>query len=326
MRFARSAPSGKRTTRERREARQQARRALVGIAAAESRAALTARVTTEPPVRRAPGRVLVESSLRSAGAKILVAPLAGSYEREAIRPHVLGRFEDMVLASAKHPAMLVYLDNFQSIGPSSRGAQLGRGAAAQRGLNENYARELLELHTLGVDGGYTQQDVQELAKILTGWTVGGLARRRGGSAMQAAARARRRRRVPREADDVTAASDSRFRSCCTSPAIEDRARRAIRRSRRRGGRARDSRARAATHRPRGSWPTKLVTHFVARRRRPRLRSIASLASFRDTDGDLRAVVGALIDLPEAWGDGARKFRTPQDWLVAVLRAFDAQRR
>ena len=108
------------------------------------------------------------------GAKILVAPIAGSYEREAIRPHVLGRFEDMLLASAKHPAMLVYLDNFQSIGPGSRGARRGRGRGQQRGLNENYARELLELHTLGVDGGYTQQDVQELAKILTGWTVGGL--------------------------------------------------------------------------------------------------------------------------------------------------------
>ncbi len=68
---------------------------------------------------------------------------------------MLGRFEDMVLASAKHPAMLIYLDNFQSIGPNSRGGKVGR--RAQRGLNENYARELLELHTLGVDGGYTQQ-------------------------------------------------------------------------------------------------------------------------------------------------------------------------
>ncbi len=113
----------------------------------------------------------------SVGAKVLVAPLAGSYEREAIRPHVLGRFEEMVLASAKHPAMLVYLDNFQSIGPNSRGGQFsGRGRGQPRGLNENYARELLELHTLGVDGGYAQQDVQELAKILTGWTVSGLMR------------------------------------------------------------------------------------------------------------------------------------------------------
>jgi uncharacterized protein (DUF1800 family) len=86
---------------------------------------------------------------------------------------VLGRFEDMVLASARHPAMLVYLDNFQSIGPRSAGARAGARRRVQRGLNENYARELLELHTLGVNGGYTQQDVQELAKILTGWTVGG---------------------------------------------------------------------------------------------------------------------------------------------------------
>src|SRR5262245_64584289 len=88
---------------------------------------------------------------RPACAKVLVAPLAGSYEREAIRPHVLGRFEDMVLASARHPAMLVYLDNFQSIGPNSTAARAGgRGRGTARGLNENYARELLELHTLGV--------------------------------------------------------------------------------------------------------------------------------------------------------------------------------
>ena len=124
-------------------------------------------------VRRAARRVLVQPPVRLDRLEDLVAPLAGSYERDVIRAHVLGRFEDMVLASAKHPAMLVYLDNFQSIGPTSRGAgagQRGNGNGQRRGLNENYARELLELHTLGVNGGYTQQDVQELAKILTGWT------------------------------------------------------------------------------------------------------------------------------------------------------------
>ena len=146
----------------------------------------------------------------SVGAKVLVAPLAGSYEREAIRPHVLGRFEDMVLASAKHPAMLVYLDNFQSIGPSSRGARFGGRGGAPRGLNENYARELLELHTLGVDGGYTQQDVQELAKILTGWTVGGLVR--GGGAQGD----RWRGRTVRPPVGSGPPSASRSRSCCTS--------------------------------------------------------------------------------------------------------------
>ena len=99
-----------------------------------------------------------------------VRGMAGAYEREAIRPHVLGRFADMLIAVEQHPAMLIYLDNAQSIGPNSR-AGLNRG----RGLNENLAREILELHTLGVGGGYTQDDVTSLARILTGWTVGNLA-------------------------------------------------------------------------------------------------------------------------------------------------------
>ena len=136
MPFARSARLGKPTS-PRGEAGsgggagQQARRALVGIAAAESRAALTERVTTDRPFVERLVAFWSNHLCVSVGAKVLVAPLAGSYEREAIRPHVLGRFEDMVLASAKHPAMLVYLDNFQSIGPSSRGAS-ARAAAAGR--------------------------------------------------------------------------------------------------------------------------------------------------------------------------------------------------
>ena len=92
--------------------------------------------------------------------------LAGSFEREAIRPYVLGRFGDMLKAVEQHPAMLYYLDNQQSIGPASRAGQQGK-----RGLNENLAREILELHTLGVDGGYTQADVSSLSRIITGWTV-----------------------------------------------------------------------------------------------------------------------------------------------------------
>jgi Protein of unknown function (DUF1800) len=88
----------------------------------------------------------------------------GSYEEEAIRPNVLGRFRDLLGATAKHPAMLFYLDNWQNTAPNSPGAR-GRF----KGLNENYARELMELHTLGVDGGYTQTDVITLARILTGW-------------------------------------------------------------------------------------------------------------------------------------------------------------
>src|SRR5205814_5661599 len=125
-----------------------------------------------------------------------------SYERDVIRPHVLGKFKDLLVATAKSPAMLFYLDNWQSIGPNSDQARFGgqrhgkgrlrrgpfgmivyqpprprREQTPQQktkrpsGLNENYAREIMELHTLGVDGGYTQKDVTELAKILTGWTI-----------------------------------------------------------------------------------------------------------------------------------------------------------
>ena len=107
----------------------------------------------------------------------LVRATAGAFEREAIRPHVLGRFSDMLLAVTKHPAMLHYLDNVQSIGPNSKAGQKGK-----RGLNENLARELLELHTLGVDGGYSQADVTSLAGILTGWSVVGAKGARGSPA------------------------------------------------------------------------------------------------------------------------------------------------
>jgi uncharacterized protein (DUF1800 family) len=94
------------------------------------------------------------------------------YERETIRPHVLGRFRDLLEATARDPAMLVYLDNWMSADPAAP-ARLGRGNGNQRprGINENYARELMELHTLGVDGGYTQKDVSEVARAFTGWTI-----------------------------------------------------------------------------------------------------------------------------------------------------------
>jgi uncharacterized protein (DUF1800 family) len=106
--------------------------------------------------------------------KLLVVGLAGGFELDAIRPNVLGRFEDLLLAVVRHPAMLLYLDQAQSIGPASVAAQ--RQAARQprgRGLNENLAREILELHTLGVRSGYGQDDVTELARALTGWTLPG---------------------------------------------------------------------------------------------------------------------------------------------------------
>src|SRR4029079_8369706 len=101
-----------------------------------------------------------------------------SYERDVIRPHIWGRFEDLLMATAKSPAMLFYLDNARSVAdPASRPPMAQRAMmrrapdkAMKGGLNENYAREIMELHTLGVDGGYTQKDVTELARVLTGWT------------------------------------------------------------------------------------------------------------------------------------------------------------
>jgi uncharacterized protein (DUF1800 family) len=311
----------------RREARQQARRALVGIAAAESRAALTERVISDRPFVERLVAFWSNHLCVSVGAKILVAPLAGSYERDAIRPHVLGRFEDMVLASAKHPAMLVYLDNFQSIGPGSNGARFsGRGGQQRRGLNENYARELLELHTVGVDGGYTQQDVQELAKILTGWTVGGLSRQNqvapGGRGMTMP---RGRRPLGQARRGAAQTDDGRIGFAFQDLLHEPGSKTVLGVRYGEGGVEEGERViRALVRHPSTARfvATKLVAHFVSDE--PPASAVDRIARvFRDSDGDLRAVSAALIDLSEAWSESARKFRTPQDWLVAVLRAFDA---
>jgi uncharacterized protein (DUF1800 family) len=296
------------------EQRQLLRRRLVEIASQESQAALTMRVTTDRPFVERLVAFWSNHLCVSTAAKVLVAPLAGSYEREAIRPHVLGRFEDMVLASAKHPAMLVYLDNFQSIGPNSPGARRGRG---RRGLNENYARELLELHTLGVNGGYTQQDVQELAKILTGWTVGGL--QNGGSRLRGPASARLR-------DSASARQAEPEIGFAFQDLLHEPGARTVL-----GARYGEAGVAQGEHVIRDLCrhpstaqfvATKLVAHFVADD--PPAAAVERLARvFRTTGGDLRAVAAALIDIQDAWTDTTRKFRTPQDWLVAILRAVNA---
>ncbi|HEX7284193.1 MAG TPA: DUF1800 domain-containing protein [Vicinamibacterales bacterium] len=298
------------TDEQRRQARQEARRRLIAIAAAEGDAALTARVTTDRPFIERLVAFWSNHLCVSTGAKILVAPLAGSYEREAIRPHVLGRFADMVLASARHPAMLVYLDNFQSIGPLSSAARAGNRRGQPRGLNENYARELLELHTLGVDGGYSQQDVQELAKILTGWTVSGINRPGLGG--------RNRRGVAATDDDRVGFE---FQEVLHEPGAKT-----VLGARYDGAGVTEGERviRALCDHPSTARlvARKLVTHFV--NDTPPPAAVDRIAGvFRNTHGDLRAVSEALIDLPDAWREPARKFRTPQDWLVAVLRAFNA---
>jgi uncharacterized protein (DUF1800 family) len=280
-----------------RQARQQARRGLMEISIAESRAALTARVASERPFVERLVAFWSNHLCVSTAAKVIVAPVAGSYEREVIRPHVLGRFEEMVLASAKHPAMLFYLDNFQSTGPSSVAARRpgrGRGGAG-RGLNENYARELLELHTLGVNGGYTQNDVIELAKMLTGWSVSGLTGGPLGFAFEPRRHEPGRRTVLGVSyrEGGVEQGEQAIRDFCRHPST-------------------------ATF-----VATKLVSHFVADVPPPdAVKRVASV--FTASKGDLRQVAQALVELPQAWEDGARKFRTPQEWLIAVLRALGAQ--
>jgi uncharacterized protein (DUF1800 family) len=300
--------------------RRQMRRRLIDIAAGEADLALTARVTSDRPFVERLVAFWSNHLCVSTGAKLLVAPLAGSYEREAIRPHVLGRFEDMLLASARHPAMLVYLDNFQSIGPASRAARAGQhNAGARRGLNENYARELLELHTLGVNGGYSQQDVQELARVLTGWTVDGfgfLARRRPqrsrqsrGSAGPAA--------PPVDGSPIRFAFYDLLHEPGTKTVLGQRYDED-------GVKEGERVIRMLCRQPSTSQfvARKLVAHFVSDDPPPA--AVERVAgAFRASDGNLKVVARALVDEPEAWRDDTRKFRTPQDWLVSVLRAFGA---
>jgi len=228
--------------------------------------------------------------------KLLVVGLAGGFEADAIRPHVLGRFEDLLLAAVRHPAMLLYLDQAQSIGPGSRaGLRAAARQQRQRGLNENLAREILELHTLGVRSGYTQDDVTEFARALTGWTLPG--------------------------DDAPEAEASTFRFV---PALhEPGARTVLGRAYAEGG---EQQARAILHDLATSPATarhvarKLARHFVADDPPPAL--VQRLAdTFVRSAGDLPSLYRELVAAPEAWQPMAAKFKSPWDWAVSGLRAL-----
>ncbi|MGH2339878.1 DUF1800 domain-containing protein [Segnochrobactraceae bacterium EtOH-i3] len=215
----------------------------------------------------------------------------GALEREAIRPNVRGSFAGMLLAVARHPGMLLYLDNDQSFGPNSP-----VGQKTGRGLNENLARELLELHTLGVDGGYTQADVTSLACIITGWTISD---RRGQGGFQF---------VPaRHEPGPQTVLGQEF------PA---------------GGVEQGEAALVAlTRHPATARhiARKLASYFVADDPPPAL--VDRLARvFRETDGDLGAVSRALVEAPEAWAAGPAKVRPPQEFLIAMMRLVGRQLR
>ena len=233
--------------------------------------------------------------------------LVESYEREAIRPNVLGRFRTMLGATAKHPAMLFYLDNWLSVAPGFQPRrQQGGGAGKASGLNENYARELMELHTLGVDGGYTQQDVTELARILTGWTM--------------EQQLPRRRRVVALESPLVARGDTVFRF--DAARHDDGSKTWLGRGIRPDGQlegefALDVLAKhpsTARH-----IAFKLARRFVADEPSPAL--VERLAQrFLATDGDLRAVMQSLADSPEFREPRRAKFKTPYQYVLSAVRA------
>ncbi|MES2581244.1 MAG: DUF1800 domain-containing protein [Pseudomonadota bacterium] len=227
--------------------------------------------------------------------KLLVIGLAGGFEADAIRPHVLGRFEDLLLAAVRHPAMLLYLDQAQSIGPGSPAGQRAQNQQQRRrGLNENLAREILELHTLGVRSGYTQVDVTEFARALTGWTLPGDG---SGDGAESSFRFVRALHEPGTrtvlgrsyADSGEQQARNILHDLVTAPAT-------------------------ARH-----IATKLARHFVADDPPPAL--VQRLAdTFARTDGDLASVYRELVASPEAWLPAQSKFKSPWEWSISSLRA------
>jgi uncharacterized protein (DUF1800 family) len=219
--------------------------------------------------------------------------MAGAYEREAIRPHVLGRFADMLLAAESHPAMLLYLDNAQSIGPMSIA-----GINRDRGLNENLAREILELHTLGVRTVYSQADVTNFAKVITGWTI-----------------------LP-TLDNPDHGGEFVFNGRLHEPAPQTVVDKIYPDTGVQQGRSvlADLARHPATAR---HVSTKLARHFIADEPPPAL--VERLTqTFLDTDGNLKEMARTLVSAPESWDPQQAKIKRPGEWIVAMRRAAGRQ--
>ena len=237
--------------------------------------------------------------------KVVITALVGNYEFDAIRPHVFGKFGELLKAAVKHPTMLLYLDQAQSIGPDSA---LAKRVNARRdvdlGLNENLAREILELHTLGVRTVYTQEDVTEFARALTGHTITGLARGP----------------IRRFVDGGKPAGETVFVDAIHQPG----SRRVIGATytQNGAGQADAILSNLATHPATAKHiAVKLATHFVADIPPPAL--VAKLENdFLKTGGDLKSLYRTLLSAPEAWVAGQTKFKTPWEWTVSALRALN----
>lgn len=236
--------------------------------------------------------------------KQTVIGFIGNHENEAIRPHIMGKFADLLIAAVRHPAMLLYLDQAQSFGPDSPvAARRQRRGAQGPGLNENLAREILELHTLGVRTGYTQADVTAFAKALTGLTVAGLGRGAGQRLMPAGAQPGETVFIAqlhqpgeqailgkRYADSGAKQGEAVLRDLAVHPAT-------------------------AQH-----VATKLARHFTADDPPPAL--VERLAAdFLKTGGDLPSLYRTLVASPEPWQAGPAMFKSPWDWTVSLMRGL-----
>jgi uncharacterized protein (DUF1800 family) len=236
--------------------------------------------------------------------------VAGTLENEAIRPHVAGRFIDLLTAAEQHPAMIAFLDNQYSVGKNSELAELAARRAArwrfggeakparEFGINENLAREILELHTLGVNGGYTQRDVTSFAQIITGWSIGGgKGRLAGGEPGRFYFRANLHEPGSKSFLGKTYTEDGRRQGEAVLAAL-------------------------AAHPATAKFiATKLVRHFVADDPPPAAVDRVAHA-FLKSGGDLPQVYAALVAAPEAWEPDMRKFKTPEDFFFSTLRALN----
>ena len=238
--------------------------------------------------------------------KIAVLGVAGAMEREAIRPNVTGNFTKLLMAVEKHPAMLLYLDNQTSIGPNSRAAQLvarrGKSGGRKLDINENLAREILELHTLGVDGGYTQADVTTFANAISGWSIGG---QDGG------------RRFARFAGGKP--GEFSFREAFHEPGAKRLLGKSYADDGVKQGEAilEDLAQRRETAR---FVSTKLARHFVADDP-PQAVIERMTRAWLESRGQLSKVYAALLESPEAWSEPLAKFKTPADYIYSSYRAL-----
>jgi len=252
--------------------------------------------------------------------------LLTSYDRDTIRPNALAKFSQLLEATAKSPAMLFYLDNFQSVSPDAGGGRPGILRPQQqqrRGINENYARELMELHTLGVDGGYTQKDVQEVARCFTGWTI--FQPRGGAAAVTTMVLPRDRERNARLGDAMRRTAGTFF---FNARAHDDGEKMVLGHKIPAGGGMKDGLMvlDILAHHPSTAKfiATKLVRHFVSDNPPPALVERVA-ATFMKSDGDIRETLKTIFfskefNSPEAY---RAKIKRPFELVVSAIRTLGA---